>query len=207
MLMAKRLSLCLLLLLSAGAAIAEQEILWQSPDGSQFELLAREGDALRFKVDLGTLLAEQLMSSDGAFTRLTIPGYHYSHIEGSPELPMMNRLIEVPYGATANIEILSTTSREIDMAAAYDLEGLGTGEVARTGQFGDRLLAGVDEIGVLVALEGKGSDPQHSVFRLEYEFDSRRNVIGHQRRHADSQVHVEPVLQLLGRSVNDSISG
>ena len=40
-----------------------------------------------------------VMTKEGPFTRLLIPGFHTSHVEGAPELPMMNRLIEIPYGA------------------------------------------------------------------------------------------------------------
>ena len=55
-------------------------------------------------------------TTEGVFTRLSIPGFHTSKVIGSPEIPMMNRLIEIPFGATPRVEILSTTSRTIDLA-------------------------------------------------------------------------------------------
>ena len=37
--------------------------------------------------------------------------------------------------------------------------------------------------------------------------DAGRDVVGHQRRHADAEVHVHPVAQLLGGALGDLIAG
>ena len=71
---------------------------------------------LSFRVDVGELTAFDVMTKEGPFTRLLIPGFHSSKIEGAPELPMMNRLLAVPYGAVARVEANVISSRIIDLA-------------------------------------------------------------------------------------------
>ncbi|MBU1072603.1 proprotein convertase P-domain-containing protein [bacterium] len=84
---------------------------------SQLLLTSDRDDGLRFRIDVGALSALDVSTKAGAFTRITIPGFHASHVEGAPELPMMNRLVAIPYGASARIEVLSVQSRTIDLAA------------------------------------------------------------------------------------------
>ncbi|MCP4545083.1 MAG: T9SS type A sorting domain-containing protein [bacterium] len=83
---------------------------------SILELDSREGDALRFNVEIAKLEAIDVSTPEGQFTQLIIPGFHASQVMGSPELPMMNRLVEIPFGARAEVEILSSRTREINLA-------------------------------------------------------------------------------------------
>ncbi len=71
---------------------------------------------LSFHIEVGELTAMDVTTKQGDFTRLLIPGFHSSQIEGAPELPMMNRLIAIPHGATSRIEISNVQSRLIDLA-------------------------------------------------------------------------------------------
>ncbi|MCA9754422.1 MAG: T9SS type A sorting domain-containing protein [Candidatus Eisenbacteria bacterium] len=71
---------------------------------------------LRYQMELGQLQAMEVSTPEGVFTRLVIPGFHASHDDGRPELPMMNRLIEVPFGATPVVHVLSRQTREFDLA-------------------------------------------------------------------------------------------
>ncbi len=71
---------------------------------------------------------------------------------------------------------------------------------ARSRQLGDGLLAGIDEIGVLLALERKGSDSQHAVLTVEHDMQLGGNVVGHQCGHADAKVYIEAIAQLARRA-------
>jgi subtilisin-like proprotein convertase family protein len=71
---------------------------------------------LSYKVEIGELATMDVSTEAGDFTRVIIPGFHSSKITGAPELPMMNRLIEIPFGANARIEVVSVQSKTIDMA-------------------------------------------------------------------------------------------
>ncbi len=73
---------------------------------------------LGFAVEIGSLAAREVFSEAGTFTRLVLPGFHSSQTPGAPALPLLNRLITVPAGAEARIEIESVQGRKIDLAAA-----------------------------------------------------------------------------------------
>ena len=111
----KALSIGILMLWAATSFAATQSIDLGSP-ASQIDLQAREGDALRFHVDVAELQATDVATPEGMFSRLTIPGFHSSQDVGAPNLPMLNRLFEIPLGASAQVEILSVRTREIDLA-------------------------------------------------------------------------------------------
>ena len=87
-------------LLAAGTASAELHTIPLSRSDAQLELLDQRGDALRFRVEVGDLQAIEVTTKEGQFTRLFIPGFHSSQTVGAPELPMMNRLISIPHGAS-----------------------------------------------------------------------------------------------------------
>ncbi len=106
----------LLLLLMAAEAQANDQIIPLSTEGGSLRLLSQDSDALHYRVDLDALHTREVMTPRGAFTRLSLPGLHRSQEVGAPELPMINRLVEIPYGAGASVEILSAQTREIDLA-------------------------------------------------------------------------------------------
>ena len=64
-------------------------------------------------------------------------------------------------------------------------------------QFADRLLAGIDQVGVDFLLGREGADPQHAVFRLQGNGHPRRNMVGNQGRNADPQIDVVAIAQFL----------
>ena len=95
------LGLVLLGLAAVGSqAVVRNLTLSSSPN--ELTLVGQEGDALHYRVQVGELTAMDVMTKEGSFTRLLIiPGSTPRHVEGAPELPMMNRLIEIPTGAVA----------------------------------------------------------------------------------------------------------
>jgi len=102
-------------LAASGAAAATRSLPVSSED-NQMTLISQEGDVLQYNIAVGELQAMDVMTKQGEFTRLMIPGFHFSQEEGAPQLPMMNRLIEIPFGATARIEVVTDETRTIDLA-------------------------------------------------------------------------------------------
>src|SRR5258708_2378531 len=84
------------------------------------------------------------------------------------------------------------------MAAAHHAEGFGRREIAGRRQFAHRLLAGVDEVGVFLALVGKRSHAEHAVLALKINVDAVGDIVRHQRRDTDAEIDVIAVAQLLG---------
>ena len=105
-----------LLLMWTGLVFGDMHSIPLDADESHITLLDREADGLLFRMEIGELVAVDVETDEGTFSRLIIPGFHSSNSIGSPELPMMNRLVEVPFGADARIEIISRESREYTLA-------------------------------------------------------------------------------------------
>ena len=70
-----------------------------------------------------------------------------------------------------------------------------------------RLLAGVDEVGVLVAVDRVGADAEEAVLALEHDLDAVGHVVGDERRQADAEVDVEAVGQLRGGARGHLLAG
>ncbi|MBD3334927.1 MAG: hypothetical protein GF355_05375, partial [Candidatus Eisenbacteria bacterium] len=88
-------------------AAADVQSLQLSDAMNQVTLVAQEEDRLSYRVEVGELAAMEVAAPGGSFTRLFIPGFHHSQREGAPELPMMNRLIEIPFGASVEVEVVA----------------------------------------------------------------------------------------------------
>jgi hypothetical protein len=113
-----------------------------------------------------------------------------------------------PVGEVAILRDLHRAEdRQIDVAAADHRERVGGGEIARRRQLGDRLLAGIDEVRVLLALVGKGAHAEHPVLALELHAHAGRDVVRYERRDADAEIDVEAVLQLPGGALRHLIAG
>jgi subtilisin-like proprotein convertase family protein len=104
------------IVLAAGTAFGAVNSIPVKGGDNQLLLTADRDDEMRFRIDIGALTAMDVTTREGDFARLTLAGFHTSQIEGAPQLPMMNRLVAIPYGASARVEILSVQSRTIDLA-------------------------------------------------------------------------------------------
>ena len=104
------------LLLAAGTVIADVRMIPLPAAESHLTVQEVAGGDLLITVEVGELSAMDVRTKAGTFTRLFIPGFHTSKLEGAPELPMMNRLIAVPLDATVRIEVVGSSSHLIDLA-------------------------------------------------------------------------------------------
>jgi len=100
-----------------GPALIESRSIAVGSGVTRFVLVDSQPGELHFVAEVGALEASDFRTSEGPYTRLAIPGFSATHHEGQPELPMMNRLIAVPHGATANIEVIAQTSERVSLAA------------------------------------------------------------------------------------------
>jgi hypothetical protein len=87
---------------------------------------------------------------------------------------------------------------DVDVTAADHRERRRRVEERRPFDRRDGLLAGVDEVRILVAFEREWPDAEQAVLALEHDVHAGRHVVRDERRHADAEVDVEAVAQLTG---------
>ena len=111
-----RILMVMMMLLLAGQSLAaDHSIPVTGGQSVMSHSQTRSGD-MTFHVEVGQIEAMDVKTDGGDFTRLIIPGYHTSKAVGQPELPQMNRLINVPLGAGASVIIDNVRTRTIKLA-------------------------------------------------------------------------------------------
>lgn len=99
---------------AAGSALAAGIPL--SGASPALEVTRDAGNGLAFHVEVGQIETLDVSTRGGTFTRLIIPGFHTSKIEGSPEIPMMNQLISIPLGSRSEVRVSNVVTRRVDLA-------------------------------------------------------------------------------------------
>ncbi|MCP4290680.1 MAG: T9SS type A sorting domain-containing protein [bacterium] len=108
--------LALLLIFIASQAFAADHTITVKGDQSVMQHNQMRSGDMTFHVEVGQIEAMNVKTKAGNFTRLIIPGFHSSHEVGAPELPTMNRLINVPFGSRGSVVIDQVNTRTIKMA-------------------------------------------------------------------------------------------
>src|SRR5262249_6031496 len=88
--------------------------------------------------------------------------------------------------------------REIDVPAADHGEAVGGREITAGRDLRYRLLAGIDEVRILLAFVRERAESEHAVLALQLHAHAPRYVVGNQCRNADTEIDVKAVAQLLG---------
>ena len=104
------------LLLSIGV-MGQQPITLRSADKA--ECVSSDYQQLRASFSFSTIAAENVDTQRGQFSVLSMPNTVIGGNEGEPQIPVVNELIAVPFGATPRIEITSFSSTD------YRLEDYG----------------------------------------------------------------------------------
>ena len=114
--MKKTLFILLSLMLNL-SVVAQQKIQLRSVDKAECE----KSDMTRMKAtfSFSGLEANDVSTERGVFSMLTMPNTVIGGNEGDPQIPVVNELIAVPFGATPNIRVTHYSTMD------YDLEGFG----------------------------------------------------------------------------------
>ena len=106
-----------LVLLAFGLGAMAQQIQMRSADKA--ECVKSDMTGLRASFSFSTIEAEDVESERGTFSWLSMPNTVIGGNEGEPQIPVINQLIAVPFGANPWIEIKNYSSTD------YRLEDLG----------------------------------------------------------------------------------
>lgn len=89
----------------------------------RINLIEDQVQGLRLHIDYAQLQSNRLELSEGTFSELTLDGGLFDGAVGDPKLPITQQLIEIPFGAEVEVEVLHYTTAEFDLAD-YEIETL-----------------------------------------------------------------------------------
>lgn len=105
--------------LSVSAYSTNKTITLNKSQKTSLEITINTPEKLAFSLNYGSINIESIKTDNGTYARLLIEKFSKSYNEGSPELPLFNRLIEMPMNSTPVVEIINYSEQE------YDLNKLG----------------------------------------------------------------------------------
>lgn len=110
-------ALFLLLLIASGLSAVAQQIQLRSVD--KVECVKSDMTSLKASFSFSTIDAQDYESERGTFSWLSMPNTVIGGNEGDPQIPVINQLIAVPFGAQPRIKVTSYSTTD------YRLEDLG----------------------------------------------------------------------------------
>lgn len=110
-----------LVLVVAGSAMADQ-IALSGAQGCGLTITSEKksgpGDlTMRLGCSIDKLYSYDAETPKGSFTVLYNPGFFFGGAYGAPQLPVLTRLIQVPFGADCKVEVKDYNEKEYDLAA------------------------------------------------------------------------------------------
>ena len=110
----KKILTFMLLIVIGLSAMAQQRIQLRSVDKA--ECVSSDMTSLSASFSFSTIEAENVETKGGQFSRISLPNTVIGGNEGDPQIPVLNELIAVPFGASPRIEITSysTTDYRLD---------------------------------------------------------------------------------------------
>ena len=101
----------------------------------------------------------------------------------------------------------SAEDAHVDVPAADHGERVAGGKIAGPLAGGDGLLARVDEVCVDLRVLGERADTEQAVLGLQPDIHAGGDVVGHERGHADAEVHDVAVAEFLGGADGELVAG
>ena len=106
----KKLFLIAMTLMLSVCVMAQQKIQLRSVDKA--ECVKSDMSGIKASFSFSTIEAENVDTQRGQFSWLSIPNTVIGGNEGDPQIPVVNELIAVPFGATPRIEIRSYSTTD-----------------------------------------------------------------------------------------------
>lgn len=106
----------ILFLVSAVSQAYALDLTFRS-DLTEISLSQLDQNGAEFDVNIHEISIEPTVSLHGEFIQITIPGYHRTLEEGAPQLPSMNRLIELPQGADFQVSLIYSETETFNLRA------------------------------------------------------------------------------------------
>ncbi len=82
---------------------------------TKLELLSNTYNLLKVKNDISVIHSFKVRTDKGIYIQLQLPGYSYSEEVGSPKLPLLRKMIEIPENANPEVRISYSNIKIIDL--------------------------------------------------------------------------------------------
>jgi hypothetical protein len=105
----------LVFVLLMSSAVFAGNIIVNENGSNNFTLSENTYSVLRIDNSISEMDFMNVKTKAGYFTLFNIAGYGYTLAAGDPKLPVMKKLIEVPFGATFEISVVSQEYKEINL--------------------------------------------------------------------------------------------
>ena len=92
-----------------------------APEANSLNIISNNINSLKIQFKLSSYDLLHVSTSEGDFIRLIVNGFQTNYNEGLPELPELNKLINIPAGAEARIILKSIKEKEIPLVQ-YDIQ-------------------------------------------------------------------------------------
>ena len=106
----KKVLFTFLSLLLGLSAMAQERIQLRSADRA--ECVSSDMTSLRASFSFSTIEAQDIQSARGTFSWLSLPNTVIGGNEGDPQIPVVNEVIAVPFGATPSIRVTSYSTTD-----------------------------------------------------------------------------------------------
>ena len=83
-----------------------------SSPSAAMSLVASDPGSISLRASVTGLLTDLVSTKEGVFTSLEIPGEGITAQVGMPRLPVVRRLVEIPFGASLAVEVRSAQIQE-----------------------------------------------------------------------------------------------
>lgn len=107
----------LVLVVLASMVMADEIFLNRDGQETQVRIVqdnfnSRDVASVVLECNVRSIEATEIQTSAGTFTRLSVPGWQFSNNPGSPELPVLCKLVQVPVGGEVSIRVVSAQKIE-----------------------------------------------------------------------------------------------
>jgi len=78
-----------------------------SSSSTELELLRSDNNSLQMKLNMEEIISFNVTTDEGTFSQISIEGFTHSSVIGTPKLPIIRKIISVPYGAKISAKAIN----------------------------------------------------------------------------------------------------
>ncbi|HPQ40343.1 MAG TPA: C25 family peptidase propeptide domain-containing protein, partial [bacterium] len=115
--MSKKMSLLLIAGLVFSMATGTGTAGWLSQNAPIVQVTDSRWDTIAIDVDIDGLQSQEVKTKEGTYTRLVLDRDAYKGEIGSPRLPVIRKMVEVPYGAEIKLDYSVKSLKTLDVGS------------------------------------------------------------------------------------------